>query len=174
MIRKTVLTVVFSMLVVACAACAPKKVVEHDITASCVENSQYSISLIPVIAGKSFRSEPNAFHIVLMNKTNKDIELVWDETVYITRGGTRGLFMQEGDRFADASGHKPNDIIFSGTALDKTIWPCALTEFSRSWWNNPMPIGENGAVVTLIVDGEKKRERLMARTYIVDYSAKSN
>jgi len=132
-----------------------------------VDNNLYTIQLTP--------SEKNsysytAFILTIENKTDKDIDLIWDRTYYLNDGKTSGGFMYEGIVYRDRSNPKPPDIVFPKIKFQKTIMPNILVEFSArgaGWYANAMPDGENGIYITLIVNGKEVREKL-----VVNLSAK--
>jgi hypothetical protein len=125
-----------------------------------VDNNLYTIQLSP--------SEQNsysytAFILTIENKTDNDIDLIWDRTYYLNDGKTSGGFMFEGIVYKDRNNPKPPDIVFPHIKFQKTIMPNILVEFASrgsGWVANAMPDGENGIYVTLIVNGKEVREKL--------------
>jgi hypothetical protein len=105
-----------------------------------------------------------AFQLTIENKTDKDIELDWNKTLYISNGTTSGGFMFEGVVYIDRNNPKSPDIVFSKSTFSKTIWPNNLVYYSSGkhgrWRNKDMPTGENGVYLTVKVNGEEIKEKI--------------
>lgn len=106
-----------------------------------------------------------AFSLTVENKTDKDIEIDWNRTLYISNGRTSGGFMFEGVVYRDRNNPKPPDIIFAKSSFTKEIMPNNLVDFSTSqysggWRHEQMPTGENGVYLTIKVGGEEIKEKL--------------
>jgi hypothetical protein len=131
-----------------------------------VDNNLYTIQLSP--------SEQNsysytAFILTIENKTDNDIDLIWDRTYYLNEGKTSGGFMFEGIIYRDRNNPKPPDVVFPKIKFQKTIMPNILAAFSArgvGWYYNAMPNGENGIYVTLIVNGKEVREKLTVDIFV--------
>jgi hypothetical protein len=100
------------------------------------------------------------------NKTNQDVTINWDETFYLQAGAPNRGFSVKGSL---DSPHRGFDVILAGENYVKTIYPVALADvddISRlsdpklDWAHKPMPVGENGIVITLDLGFEQLRERL--------------
>lgn len=107
-----------------------------------------------------------AFALTLTNKTDKNLEVDWNKTLFITGGQTSGGFMFEGVVYRDRNNPKPPDIVFAKSTLAKVLWPNNLVDFSSGryggWNHQSMPRGENGVYLTVIVDGKEVHEKLTA------------
>lgn len=105
-----------------------------------------------------------AFSLTIENKTDKDMELDWNKTLYISNGKTSGGFMFEGVVYKDRNNPKPPDIIFAKSTFSKTIWPNNLVYFSSGkygkWRNEDMPTGENGVYLTVKVGSQEIKEKI--------------
>lgn len=106
-----------------------------------------------------------AFALTLMNKTDKNLEIDWNKTLFITRGQTSGGFMFEGVVYKDRQNPKPPDIVFPGSTLGKVLWPNNLVNFSggrygTGWEHQSMSPGETGVYLTVVVDGKEMNEKL--------------
>jgi len=137
--------------------CRGQYFVKSDPTFQSVDKTLYSIRLIP--SGNNGYGY-TAFDLSIENKTDSDIELVWDKTYYLSGGKTSGGFMFEGVVYKDRNNSKPSDIVFPKESLQKTIWPNILVAFYRQWYNQQMPDGENGAYVTLKINDKEIREKM--------------
>lgn len=124
-----------------------------------VSNENYDIAIMPV--NLSHYGGWDAFQLKIKNKTNKDIELDWNRTLFIKNGETYGSFMFEGVVYKDRNNSKPADIIFPGSTLSRRIWPNNLVEFSGRWHHHGMGYGEFGVLLSLIVDGQEVREKMI-------------
>jgi len=136
-----------------------------------IENEYFTAEISPYPCHNSICS---AFRLTVKNKTNKNLELNWNKTLYIVHGQTSGGFMLEGVVFKDRNNPKSSDIIFPGGELSKTIWPNNLVEFSSryGWLNGSMPTGENGIYLTVAIDGKEISEKItvtLSKTKIQKY-----
>lgn len=128
-----------------------------------VENEQYIVRLIP-----NFRWAADAFILSIVNKTDKNIEINWGKTLFISGGQTSGGFMFEGVSYRDRNNPNPADIIFGNSTFTKTIYPITLSAWEKGWdWTIHESIleGDYGAYVTLLVDGKEVGERLFLRIF---------
>ena len=104
------------------------------------------------------------FLLEIENKTDGDLELDWNKTLYILNGITSGGFMFEGIAYKDRNNSKLPDIIFAKSKFSKLIQPSSLVYFSRGrygeWENKNMPTGENGVYLTVVVDGREIKEKI--------------
>jgi hypothetical protein len=124
------------------------------------DNSIFNATIKPVCTGYGCP----AFVLSIENKTDKNLELDWNKTLYVSGGQTSGGFMFEGVVYKDRNNPKPPDVIFEKGSLTKTIWPNNLVEFSSGryggWRNESMPVGENGIYLTIVVEGKEMHEKL--------------
>lgn len=105
------------------------------------------------------------FMLVIRNKTNKNLELNWNKTLYITGGQTSGGLMYDGVVYKDRNNPRPPDIVFPNGSLSKFVLPSNRVEFmsasyANGWYHNNMPQGENGVFLTMVVDGKEISEKL--------------
>jgi predicted small lipoprotein YifL len=130
-----------------------------------VENKQFTAHLKPVCG--SYNGGCEAFVLSIVSKTDKNIEVNWNKTLYISGGQTSGGFMFEGIVYKDRNNQKPPDVVFGNGTLTKTIWPNNLVNYVSGqyggWVHVTMPQGDNGAYVTLSIDGKEISERLFVR-----------
>ena len=149
---------IFILLIIlsGCKAWVVKTTPEKQI----VNNDNYSIQLIPVDPRPRFFT---AFNLTIDNKTDSDIELIWDKTNFIYNGQTNGGFMFEGIVFKDRNNPKQPDVIFARNRFQKTIWPNNLVRFDTTigWYQAGMDMGDNGIYLTLKVNGKEVKEKLI-------------
>lgn len=85
----------------------------------------------------------SGFVLSIKNKTDKNLELDWNKTLYVSGGQTSGGFMFEGVVYKDRNNPKTPDVIFGNSSLIKAIWPNNLVNFRSGkyggWVNESMP-----------------------------------
>ena len=105
-----------------------------------------------------------AFQLRIVNKTDKDIEVNWNKTLYIRNGQTSGGFMFDGVIYADRNNNKPPDVVFKKSSFAKVIWPSNLVVFitgaSGGWRHIAMPNGSHGLYLTILVNGKEINQRV--------------
>lgn len=161
----------FAVLVTLISGCVTTRYVwKSDPVNRSIENEYFTAEISPASCD-SWGCE--AFRLTVKNKTNKNLELNWNKTLYIVHGQTSGGFMFEGVIYKDRNNSKSPDIIFPGGKLSKGIWPNNLVEFSSGryggWRHESMPSGENGVYLTVAVDGKEISEKLtivLSRTQV--------
>ncbi|WP_456406715.1 hypothetical protein [Thiolapillus sp.] len=157
--------IVISILCVAglfsiVASGGPKYVYRSNQVTGTDVDGRVSVSLQALCYGSC-----KAYLLTILNNTNKDIELDWNKTLYISSGKTSGGFMFEGVLYKDRNNRKPPDIIFPGQEFSKKIYPNKLVDYTSGkyggWVHYPIPAGENGAYVTLRIGEEEINKRLI-------------
>jgi len=161
--------VIVMLLVTSCAAPIQKYL--HSIPPSQTVSNEYFyaeispfISYNPPIASffHTFDTSYVIFEFSLKNKCDKDIEIDWNRTLYISQGKTSGGFMFEGIAYLTRNNPKPPDIVFANSSILKQIFPNILVEFNgRNWIHSPMSSGENGVYLSVIIDGKEITEKLL-------------
>jgi hypothetical protein len=145
------------------AGCAPRTLWVGEPPTASIDNEYFNANLSPTCKS----SGCDSFYLSIHSKTNKNIEVNWNKTLFISRGQTSGGFMFEGVVYKDRNNPKPPDIVFGKSRFAKSIWPNNLVHFSSGryggWENSPMPPGENGIYLSVIVDGKEINERLTMR-----------
>ena len=100
------------------------------------------------------------------NKTDQDITINWDDSFYLQAGQPNGGLSLEGTLGARLRGY---DVIFARETFVTTVYPSVLANSSSigtlsdpklNWVHRPMPRGENGIALKLMVGFEEVRERL--------------
>jgi len=140
-----------------------------------VENEQFTVHLKPTCGryGKcGCYGGCESFVLSITNKADKNIEVNWNKTLYISSGQTSGGFMFDGVVYKDRNNQKPPDIVFGNGTLTKTIWPNNLVKYESGqyggWKNEEMPIGDNGIYLSLSIDGKEISERLLVNLSFVE------
>jgi len=161
MITKSVLTIGIAATILTAGCATTRIVVKAEPTVMQASNEYFETTATPRCG--SYGCE--AFTLQIKNKTDKNLEVNWNKTLYITRGQTSGGFMFEGVVYKDRNNPKSPDIVFGNGTLSKTIWPNNLVEFSSGkyggWRNEDMPSGENGIYLTVNVDGKEISQKLV-------------
>jgi len=110
------------------------------------------------------------FVLTIENKTNKELELDWNKTLYIRNGETFGGFMLEGDKYITKELAKQNttDIIFTDQVFKKIIWPKKLVTYDEEWIHQELGEGEHGVYLSV----KSGNESVTSRIYILGSSKK--
>ena len=161
-----------ALLVMLTSGCATTRYVWKSDPASRSIDNEYFTAEISTAA--RFPAETSwgweGFRLIVKNKTNKNLELNWNKTLYIVHGQTSGGFMFEGIVYKDRNNPKSPDVVFPGGELSKSIWPNNLVKFfSGGWIHDSMPPGENGIYLTVVVEGKEISEKLtvvLSRTQV--------
>lgn len=140
--------------------CATPPEWKSDPDIATVDNEFISASIHPICRGWA---GCEAFLLRIVNKTDKDIEVNWNKTLYIRNGQTSGGFMFEGVTYADRNNNKPPDVVFKKSSFTKTISPSNLIRFdpgARGGWRHiAMSNGSHGLYLTVLVDGNEITQR---------------
>ena len=106
----------------------------------------------------------NGFKLTVANKSDKDIEIDWNKTLYLYKAQTHGGFMFEGIVYTDRNNPKSPDMVFANSTLTKTIYPNNRVSFGgypAQWSNDPLQEGENGVYLTMRCNGQEVHEKLV-------------
>lgn len=108
-------------------------------------------------------SDQKAFYLTVKNKSGQNIELLWNKTLYIDpSGGTNGMFTFGTEHYYEDKDFKyPSTIIFSNSAIQRTLYPVANRYFARSgWYWTKISPGTNGLLLTVLIDGKEISEKM--------------
>ncbi len=156
-----VVSAVIAVTVLIGCAMGPRYVWNSAPETRTVSNDIFDAQLSPVCTSSGCVS----FVLTIKNKSDKNIELNWNKTLFISGGQTSGGFMFEGVVYKDRNNPKSPDMIFAKGNLVKTIYPNNMVDFSggkygTGWYNAPMGSGENGVYLATLVDGKEINEKL--------------
>jgi len=153
------LTAVMLVFIAGCAGMFPPPAQwKSEPNRATVENAQFKVILEPILVRTGYR----AFVFSIINKTDRNIEINWNKTLYIRGGQTSGGFMFAGVVYKDRNNPKPPDIVFGNNKCDKGLLPNILVDYhSRKWRHYSMPQGENGVYLSLLIDGKEVNEHLV-------------
>ncbi len=108
-----------------------------------------------------------AFDLTIKNKTDKDLEIDWNKTLYIDSGTTSGGFMFEGVVYMKRNDPKPPDVVFAHGTFSKIIYPNNLVSFVSGryggWTNGSLGFGETGVYLTVGVEGKEMHEKIIVK-----------
>lgn len=114
------------------------------------------------------------FALQVDNRTEKEITIDWNRTMFLLNGQTSGGFMYEGVVYADRNNPKQPDIVLPNSTFTKMIWPNNLVDFSggkygSGWYHKEMPEGKNGVYLTVQI-GDVVVNKIV--TFVVGKSTK--
>jgi len=150
----------------AFAGCAsvPEVVWTSDPSIQSVNTDKYSIRFEPIKESGNFFE---FFRLTIVNKSNQNILLDWNNTLYLHQGRENGKFGFAGiDPQAVQEGTVPPDTITPGDTLSRNIVPLKLIAFAPLSARNMkdrgagigggiIPAGKNGARLAMDLDGRK-------------------
>ena len=141
---------------------------ENEFSAPCAKSvgPEFDVAFCPQWeASGRYVSGYRGFLLSIKNKTQKPIEIDWNKTYYITAGQTSGGFMFDGIIYKDRNNLKPNGMVLPSSEFLKTIFPNNLATLSvgrrAEWVNMTLPLGEQGAYITIVVDGKEVGTKLL-------------
>ncbi|NQU63074.1 MAG: hypothetical protein HQ517_02155 [SAR324 cluster bacterium] len=130
-----------------------------------IPKSQFETDFYTAKLDPSCDGDGCGFLLTIENKTNKDLELDWNKTLYIRNGGTFGGFMLEGDNYVAKDLAKQNtiDIIFTDQTFRKIIWPKKLVTFDeddKDWIHQELGEGEHGVFLSIKTGSENVNSKI--------------
>ena len=134
-----------------------------------VSNEVFDAELKPVGIRSGGTQTFKAFILVLRNKTDQELEIIWDKTVFIYNGQIDGGFMFEGIIHEERDKPKPPDIVPPKGTFQRRIWPNSLVFFwvperrahyEGAWIHRELNTGQNGVDLAVRLDGREIKERL--------------
>ena len=126
-------------------------------------NPAYEARLEPITRGHNFFV---MFKLEITNKTDKNLEIDWNQTRYLYNGRSHGVFVFKGIDPKTVKTAIPPDIIPPGVTFSKEIAPLKLVAWAPikdktvkagQMGISPgvIPTGQNGVLLVLIQDGKK-------------------
>jgi hypothetical protein len=104
-----------------------------------------------------------SYEITIVNKSDQDVEIIWEKTLYIDENNTTNDGFMFGDEFYYEDRNRPKtiSIVFPKSSVTKTIYPAHLAYWRRGWWRNSfLPSGKSGVYLTAKVRNEFITHRL--------------
>ena len=164
---KIALVVIIGLALIMGAGCATSKVWISSPAAQTAGNPYYEAKIEPLKSGNKFFV---SFHLVVTNRTYKDLEIDWNKTRYIYNGRTHGVFVFDGIRPEDIKNLTiPADTIVSGQPFSKVISPFKLlarAPIKDRHTGKPvispgiMPNGKNGIHLVIRQNGKEIIEKM--------------
>ncbi|UCE83088.1 MAG: hypothetical protein JSV47_00655 [Deltaproteobacteria bacterium] len=134
-----------------------------------VSNEIFAAELRPAGITSGDTQTFKSFLLFLRNKIDRELEVIWDKTLFIYNGEMQGGFMFEGISHKDRDKPKPPDILPPNGTFRKRIWPNSLVFFfvperarfrEGSWIHREMNPGQNGVYLTVKSGDQEIRERI--------------
>ncbi len=129
-----------------------------------IDKELYKIEIEPIPIPYSEGWGPKLLKFKLLNKKSKDFKILWTVTNYVKNGKVDGIFCE----YKGKTKSFEDESVPSGQSIEKTISPenlsrldlSTLNFFRRgSWWfYNELPIGKNGIMIKMIIDGKEYTE----------------
>lgn len=140
-----------------------------DTSKSSYADNKVSASILPICS--DYNGNFRGFKLVIENKTNNDLNLVWDDTYYLVNGEARGGFMFEGVVFSKRTEKKQDMLILPKTKRQIDIYPNEAVDFMKpavigsmvlpgGWTHEDLGTGEHGAYLKIKGKGIDKRIKL--------------
>jgi hypothetical protein len=103
-----------------------------------------------------------SYDLTVTNKTNQDVEIIWDKTMYINETNTTNDGFMFGDEiyYEDRVRQQKTTTIFAKDSMKKTLYPACLAYWRRSWSHNYLPSGKTGIYLVAKVGDEVVTQRL--------------
>ena len=104
--------------------------------------------------------------LTVENKTDADIEIDWNRTQFIHNGATNGGFYYQGIIVANRDAPRRNETIIGNRTFRRNLSPSAMAFWfcldpRACWWEpNFLPFGENGILLTLMINGQRVQEKM--------------
>jgi len=166
--KKILLNVIVVCSVFALAGCAEVEVYTSNPRVQVVINEYFAAELEPQLKpGQVFFS---TFRFVLTNKTNKELQIDWENTYYLINDRRNGRFFWEGvtwDGLKEIKS-KPFIPVAPGDTFTSVIFPknlvgrgSAMTTGGVQYSQGVLPEGENGILIIVKQDGMVLREKMV-------------
>lgn len=149
---KKITLLLILITLVTLAGCGQWKVVPFTLN----NNPHYDINMTTL----DFCS----YHLTVANKTNSNLEIIWERTFYIDPSNvTNGFLMfdQELSAIDTLKGSRYPIIIFPNEKMEKDFYPVTLAYLRKiTWVHNFLPEGRTGVYLTLKLNGRELNHRL--------------
>jgi hypothetical protein len=166
--KQSLSSVIVFCLVFALAGCAGFEVYGSDPQVQRVSNDYFAAELEPQLkAGQSFFT---TFGFALTNKTNKELQIDWENTFYLLNGRSYGRFLWEGvtwDGLTEIRS-KPFITVAPGDTITRVIFPkklvgraSAMSKGGVQYTQGALPAGENGILLFVRQNGKVIREKMV-------------
>ena len=166
--KQSFLGVIVVCLVFTLAACAGVEVYSSNPRVQIISNEYFNAELEPQLkAGQNFFA---TFRFVLTNKTNKELQIDWQNTYYLINDQRNGRFLWEGvtwDGLKEIRS-KPLIPLAPGDTITRVIFPkklvgrgSAMSKGGVQYTKGALPEGENGILLFVRQNGKVIREKMV-------------
>ena len=126
-------------------------------------SDKYVLQSNPVFDAQIETKDYCSFQLTVKNKSNDNVEILWDKTFYIESNTTHGGFSLGTEMFYEEKDNViPNMLIFPGDTTIRQIYPVTLRYWSRrGWYRNSMDIGKYGIYLTIKAGDKEYREKMI-------------
>jgi hypothetical protein len=166
--KKALLVVIVLCLIYVLGACAGVEVYTSNPKVQRVSNGSFTAELEPQLKpGQNFFA---TFGFVLTNKTNKELQIDWENTYYLLDGRRNGRFLWEGvtwDGLKEIRS-KPLITVAPGDTITGVIFPkklvgrgTAMSKGGVQYTLGVLPEGENGLLLIVRQNGMVLREKMV-------------
>ena len=146
-----------------------KKDYQFDKSKSAYNDSKISVSLSERC--NPYTGSVEGFVLNIENKTHNDMNLVWNETYYLSNNTVNGGFMFEGIVYSRRTDPKQDLILLPNTKQEIVLFPNALVDYMPppslgssvlpgGWSHQDIGTGEYGAYIKIRGKGIDKRIKL--------------
>lgn len=160
---KKEILVVLTVAVLVLSACAAKSIYTSNPMKQNQENDAYGLTFEPIKQGHDFFA---AFKITVKNKTDKELKIDWNKSLYLYAGKPDGVFVFRG---IDPSKLKnrtvPPDIVPPHGTFTKEIVPASTVAWTPLRDTSPsdesrinagiLPNGQNGILLSVSLQGRE-------------------
>lgn len=156
-----IIIIIISFLICGCCGTIVNVAWKDNPEIRKIENEYLEANITPILK-KNTKGCYESFNLSIYNKSDKNIELNWNKTLYYANGQTSGGFMFEGIFYRDKNEAKLPDIILPKSQLSKIISPSILAVFYEKygWYRKCMNAGEHGVLLTFAVDSKEINEKM--------------
>ena len=120
-------------------------------------NKYFTASIEPL---KSVTGGYEGFILHVNSRTNTDIEIDWNKTLFVENGVTKGTFMYDGIVYTQRNNNKAPDYIFAKSNYSKAIYPNNKVYFAKGWHHEDFDTGRLGIVLSTTINDKIIREKL--------------
>jgi hypothetical protein len=153
------------LLTIVPAGCAPTRNWISQPAAFTAANSHYEAEFEPIKNGNNYF---DSFRLTITNKTQKDLTIDWNKTLYLYNNKSFGRFVFAGVN-KDNVHNLPPDLVSAGSTFTKIISPLKMVAWkpfktrqvnTPSFSRGPLPEGENGIYLIVNQDGKEIRSKI--------------
>jgi hypothetical protein len=163
-------SVIVVCLIFVLAACAGVEIYSSNPQVQNASNDYFTAELEPQLKpGQNFFA---TFRFVLTNKTNKELQIDWENSYYLLNGRRNGRFLWEGVTWDGLKEIKSNPLIpvaphdtFTSVIFPKNLAGrgSAMSTGGVQYTQGALPEGENGVLLVVRQNGRVFRQKMVVR-----------